>query len=247
MRSNESGWSRMTTETRLVLWDIDGTLVRGGRTLIEAYNRALRAVYALSDEVAHISTAGKTDPQIAVETLALHGLTADQAFARLEEFRDVYAREVETVREGIAADLIVLPGVREVLEILGARGIHQSLLTGNFEATARLKLECAGLDSYFDFAAGAYGSDHHDRDRLVPVAVAKVQARGVPVTLDRTLVIGDTPRDVACARAGGARILAVATGRYSVEDLTASRPDALLPDLRDVNVAVETVRQLLSE
>lgn len=235
------------TETSLVLWDIDGTLVRGGQTLIEAYNRALRAVYALTDEVARISTAGKTDPQIAIETLALHGLDADQAFARLEEFHDVYAREVEAAREGIAADLIVLPGVQSMLEALRECGVHQSLLTGNFEATARVKLECAGLDSYFDFAVGAYGSDHHDRDSLVPIAVAKVQSRGVPVTLNRTLVIGDTPRDVACARAGGARVLAVATGRYTAEELAASHPDALLSSMGDVDAAIETVRWLLSE
>jgi phosphoglycolate phosphatase-like HAD superfamily hydrolase len=229
-------------DLRLVLWDIDGTLVRGGRTAVEAYNRALASVYQLQEEVARISTVGKTDAQIAIETLALHGMPPDAVLRRLESFRDAYAREVESARERVAAELTVLPGVRVVLARLRDLGVAQTLLTGNFEATARVKVEAAGLAEYFDFAIGAYGSDHHDRNCLVPIVLDRARARlGADLSPEQTVVVGDTPRDVACARAGGARVVAVATGFPTVEELLASSPDALLVDLSDADAAVAAI------
>ena len=231
----------MVSETarRLILWDVDGTLLHSKGASVRAYLRALRAVYQLNGELARVTMHGKTDGQIALELLAHHDHTEEQALERLDRFREAYAAELELARAELAADMVVLPGVREVLERLRALGVRQSLLTGNFEAAARVKLGCAGLDGYVDFEIGAFGSDHRDRDCLVPIAIEKLaRLHGVVLAPEEVVVIGDTPRDIACARAGGARAVAVATGHSGSDDLARHAPDALLPDLRDAEAAV---------
>lgn len=226
----------------LVLWDIDGTLTRGGRAAVEAFNRALSAVYSLATEVSRISTTGKTDAQIALETLALHGLEEAEVFERLPIFREAYAAELGRVRHRVSDDLVVLPGVPEVLERLRELGARQTLLTGNFEASARIKVAVAGLDQYFDFSIGAYGSDHHDRNCLVPIALERASRAYPPgVPAERAVVVGDSPRDIACARAGGVRVVAVASGRPTYGELESHHPDALLPNLEDAPAAVEVI------
>ncbi len=111
-------------------------------------------------------------------------------------------------------------------------GIVQTVLTGNIEPTARMKLDAVGLDSYLDLDIGAYGSDHEDRTELVPIARQKAASQ---YDVDEIVVVGDTPRDIACARAGGARVVCVATGSYSVDALRKREPDALLADLTDAD------------
>jgi phosphoglycolate phosphatase len=227
---------------RLILWDIDGTILRSGRATSEAFTRALRSVYRLEQEVARISYAGKTDGQIAVETLAHHDLAEREVLALLDHFRETYTAEVEAARPRLIEDVRVFPGVRELLERLDALGARQSLLTGNFEAVARIKLACAGLEQFFDFATGAFGSDHHDRDCLVPIAIEKTRReRGIAFSADRVVVIGDTPRDIACARAGSARVVAVATGTFAASELQPHEPDALLESLSDTEAALAAV------
>ena len=227
---------------RLILWDVDGTLLRSKGASVRAYLRALRAVYQLEGELARVTMHGKTDGQIALELLAHHDHTEEQALELLDRFREAYVAELEAARSELAADLVVLPGVRDVLERLRARGVRQSLLTGNFEAAARVKLGCAGLDRYVDFAIGAFGSDHRDRNSLVPIALEKARRlRGDALGPADVVVVGDTPRDVACARAGGARAVAVATGQFAADELARHAPDALLPDLRDAESAVSAI------
>jgi phosphoglycolate phosphatase len=233
---------RCSRVRRLILWDIDGTILRSGRAVSEAYERALRHVYRLEGEIARISYGGKTDGQIALETLALHDLAEENVLLLLDTFRETYTAEIEAVRQRMVEDVRVLPGVRELLDRLDALGAQQSLLTGNFEAVARIKLACAGLERYFDFATGAFGSDHHDRDCLVPIAIEKTRrACDIRFTPDQVVVIGDTPRDIACARAGGARVVAVATGRFEAQELARRRPDALLESLSDTDAALSAV------
>jgi len=146
---------------------------------------------------------------------------------------------LEAQRELLAGDLRVLPGVDAVLHRLQTLGVTQSLLTGNLEPIARLKLACAGLDSYVDFDLGAYGSDNRDRTCLVPVTRERLRQRGLEP--NGIIVVGDTPRDIACARAGGAHAIAVATGNYTRADLEAHRPDTVLDDLQATEAVVDAL------
>ena len=223
----------------LVLWDIDGTLLIGGRAAMLAFNRALVDIYELEGEPARIEYGGKTDSQIALEVLALHDVGETSALERMARFHGHYAGLLEEAYDELCAGVRVLPGVHVVLDALDAAGAIQSLLTGNLRVTAELKLRAAGLAERFAFDVGAFGSDHRDRDQLVPIAHAKSAARfGL---LDMVVVVGDTPRDIACGKAGGARTVAVATGNWDAATLRRHEPDAVLEDLADAETAVRAI------
>jgi phosphoglycolate phosphatase-like HAD superfamily hydrolase len=229
---------------RLVLWDIDGTLVLYGGIGRSAFADAFMAV---EGRIAHdldrlmISTAGRTDPDIAIEFLERHGIPDVET--RLDAFHaalvDALASKTAELREHGR----VLPGVEPALAALARLpGVAQSLLTGNLEANAVLKLAVFGLDRYVDFTIGAYGSDHRDRGQLVGVALGKARERlGEEINPAAVVVIGDTPLDVAAARAGGARAVAVATGHFDVPALEATHPDAVLADLSDTNAVLNAI------
>jgi phosphoglycolate phosphatase len=224
---------------RLVLWDIDGTLIRARELVGETWDRALATVYQLEGELKRVEMAGKTDSQIVLEMMALHGWVEDAASSHLDAFRETYEAGLHEIREILADHIDVLAGSREILTHVSNLGIEQSLLTGNYEAINRLKLGSVGLDRHLNFEIGAFGSDHRDRLCLVPVALEKARRLRQPgLSADDIVVVGDTPRDIACARAGGARAVAVATGQYSAQELAEHRPDALLDNLQDVE-AVE--------
>jgi phosphoglycolate phosphatase len=229
----------------VVLWDIDGTLVRsnGGRVSLTAFLRALRQVASLSDELAYPQdSGGKTDPQIAMELLLGAAIAEELATEMLAGFAAAYLTELERDRADLVTDLRVLPGVPQVLTRLQDLSVCQSLLTGNLEPIARLKLSAAGLDTYVDFELGAYGSDHADRTCLVPISGQRLGLRfGQHIDPQHIVVVGDTPRDIACARAGGARVVAVATGHFSRAELEAHQPDIVLDDLHDTDTVVSTV------
>ena len=228
----------------IILWDIDGTLVRtnGGRVSVNAFVRALEAAAAAhTRQLAYPrDSGGKTDLQIAREMLAGAAVAEVHSAEILAAFGTGYLGELERERARLVADLSVLPGVREALGTLQEQGVTQSLLTGNLESIARLKLACAELDQYVDFDLGAFGSDHHDRNSLVPIVRERVRQR---IGRDATdiVVVGDTPRDIACARAGGARAVAVATGRYTREELEANTPDAVFDDLSDTDAVISAL------
>jgi phosphoglycolate phosphatase len=227
---------------RLILWDIDGTLIRARGLFGRVWYDALKTVYQLEGELARIEMAGKTDGQIALEILALHGWTEAAAIPHLDRFRESYIAALHEVRTSLADHVTVLPGVPEALNRLEELGAHHSLLTGNYEASARLKLGSVGLDRHFDFEIGAFGSDGRDRLRLVPVSIEKGRRRRDPsLSAEDVVVVGDTPRDIACARAGGARVVAVATGRYELAELMEHQPDVLLENLQDTDAAVEAI------
>jgi phosphoglycolate phosphatase-like HAD superfamily hydrolase len=169
----------------------------------------------------------------------LHDIEEGPALARLERFQQHYAMLVEDVFEELRASVRVLPGVHDLLDALDAAGAIQSLLTGNLRPTAELKLRAAGLAERFDFEIGAFGSDHRNRDELVPIARAKTTTRfGRP---DTVVVIGDTPRDIACGKAGAARTIAVATGAWNADALREHGPDAVLRDLADTQAALRAI------
>ena len=221
----------------VVLWDIDGTLVRsnGGRVAVTAFLRALRHTWQLEHEPAYpTDSSGKTDPQIALDILAAASIGEPRAMEMLSAFGETYLTELQRQREQLVKDLLVLPGVTATLERLARLGVVQSLLTGNLEPVARLKLACAELDQYLAFEVGGFGSDHADRSCLVPIVRERLRRRlGQDVAPEDIVVVGDTPRDIACARAGAARAVAVATGNFTRSQLERHGPDAVLDDLSD--------------
>jgi len=227
--------------TKLVLFDIDGTLVLTGRAGIRAMNRACEEVLGHADALDGIAVAGRTDWIILHEALGAIGHQLDDAlFARL---RGTYVRhladEILLPGEGIKA---VMPGIRPLLDTLAGRpDVFLGLLTGNFEESARIKLEHFDLWRYF--RCGAFGDDAADRNALVPFAVARARACGLePVPPQSVFVIGDTPHDVACARAAGAVPIAVATGTFSVDELRASGADIAFADLSDMEAVMGALR-----
>jgi phosphoglycolate phosphatase-like HAD superfamily hydrolase len=213
---------------RLILFDIDGTLVWGGPAK-HAFVDALVETYGTSGSVEMVSFAGKTDPQIARELLVGAGLQRAEIDEGLERLWERYLAHLE---ERLSDDPVeVLPGVGDLLSVLAEHDdIGVGLLTGNIHGGARLKLDSGGLWGHFRF--GSYGSDHEERDELPAIAVSRARALwGDLVRAEAAIVVGDTPRDVACGRAGGTRTLAVATGSYSLQELEAVGPDHVLPDL----------------
>jgi phosphoglycolate phosphatase len=216
----------------LVLWDVDGTLVRTAGHGRFAFEEAFRAV--VGSEPDPVDYAGRTDRQI-VEIM-LGGRPGD-APRILEEL----AGALELRKEAMAAEGYAYPGVPEVLEALHNRDdVINSLLTGNIQANAVVKVSAFGLEPWLDFEVGAYGSDPHDeRSDLVAVARERAAAKyGEPTG---AVLVGDTPLDVRAAQEAGARAVAVATGFADPEALRASGPDAYLDDLSDTAAAVAAI------
>jgi phosphoglycolate phosphatase len=201
----------------LLLFDVDGTLLlKATAAHAEAVHEALREVYGIGDlSAVRVEAAGRTDYEIARAICLQLGVTAERFDAGRQEFRiacvAAYARLCpEDLSEFVA------PGVTDVLEALAARdGTRLALLTGNLEPIARLKIRRAGLGRFFEPGQGGFGSDHEDRTELP--AIARRRAGHYPRA--KTVVIGDTPRDIACARADGVRCIAVATGPYGPDEL----------------------------
>jgi phosphoglycolate phosphatase len=225
---------------RLVLWDIDGTLIDSGGAGRYAFADAFEAVVGRPpDELALM--AGRTDHDIAVETLELNGVEDGEAL--WPAFADALAESL-AAREGqMAVEGRALPGVREAIAAVGeAGGVVQTLLTGNVKPNAATKLRAFGLDGLLDLEIGAYGSDSRERNALVAFARERAQAEhGIELAPEDIVLIGDTPRDVEAGRANGARVVGVATGRYSVGQLDEVGADAALADLTDSEAVVAAV------
>jgi phosphoglycolate phosphatase len=218
---------------RLVLWDIDGTLIRAGRTGAEVFDRAIERVFGIPP-AARVSMSGKTDPQIVREYLAL--MEIEEADHHVPLVLQHLEAELAGAADFLAADGLVLPGVVGVLSRLDATpGVLQSVLTGNIAPNAVVKVSAFGLQRWLDLEVGAYGSDDADRRALVPIARDRAaRLRGATFDTSEVWVIGDTANDLACARAGGASCLLVATGRASLSDLRQLGADVVVPDLADV-------------
>ncbi len=228
---------------RLVLWDIDGTLVRTGPHGREAFGTAFAAVFGRQVDVSDLPMAGRTDHAIAMALLEEQGI--DYRESHLARVFAELTVALEARREAITADGCALPGARAALEAVGRRkDVTQSLLTGNLEVNAALKLSAFGLERLVDLEIGGYGSDPHaTRADLVAAAREKAaRLRDVHVEASDTVLIGDTPLDVEAAHRAGARAVAVATGPHSVEELKETGADAVLTDLRDPEAVLTAVR-----
>lgn len=225
--------------TKLILFDIDGTLVLTGGAGGRAMARAFADVFGVQNGLASISMAGRTDAWIVAQMAAEHGM--DCGAELLERFRSTYVRYLSEEIHKPGPQKGILPGVRSVLDTLVPHpDAHLALLTGNFERGAQIKLEYFDLWRYF--GSGAFGDRTHDRNTLLPAAIARVEALGGPsVHPSDVVIVGDTPLDVAVAVASGARSLAVATGSYDVEALRASGADVVLENLSDVAAVLDAL------
>jgi phosphoglycolate phosphatase-like HAD superfamily hydrolase len=231
--------SRTLGLMRLILWDIDGTLVQAGEVGRDIFTEAFQAVLGRApDQVTAkaLVMAGRTDPEIALEFLAAHEVEGERHLPAFSEaLVSALAAKAAVIRERGRA----LAGARDILDALDRTdGVVQSLLTGNVQPNALLKLASFELDGYLDFEVGGFGSDHYHRPSLVQVARDKAERKyGTAFDGPATVLVGDTPLDVAAGKAGGARVVAVATGPYRVEELRATEADAVLEDLRDTEAA----------
>src|SRR5262245_33421951 len=195
--------------------------------------RAFEDVFSIPDAFANIPMPGRTDAGILSDAAAAHGIPTDSV--DLERFRSVYFAHLRDELHHPGPRKGVMPGVRLLLEALASRGdVYLALLTGNYEESARAKLEYFDLWRYFP--CGALGAEAPERNRLLPRALARIHACGGPaVHPSESVVIGDTPLDVACAAASGARSVAVATGSYHADVLRAAGADVVLEDLTDTH------------
>src|SRR5437870_9794247 len=222
---------------RLLLFDIDGTLVHSGGAGVHALKLTLAERFGIADDLHDIEIAGMTDSGIVVSILKKHRIPAinENVSAFLDSYVHFLSLELPR-REGK-----LLPGVLELLEKLKSRRhVVLALLTGNVSRGAQLKLEHYGVWHFFEF--GAFADDHQDRNRLGSFARARARERhGREFSASQIDVIGDTPRDIACGKAIGARTIAVATGKWSRQQLAEHQPDFLIDDLSDVDGVIHTL------
>jgi phosphoglycolate phosphatase len=229
-----------------VFFDIDGTLLLTDGAGRSALRTALEAVYGTSGPVEGYHFHGKTDPQIITDLMGAAGLELAGVRRRMPMMWSIYLEELRKELEIRRAreTIMLLPGVAELLSKLeGREGISLGLLTGNIEPAALLKLEAAGVTARFK--VGGYGSDSEDRLEIARIAVERsrslASAEGERVTY---VVVGDTPEDVACARAVNAGAVAVATGRHGVAELKQTGADAVFNDFRDTDAVVRSIAML---
>ncbi len=226
----------------LLLWDIDGTLIDSGGAGERALRSALKQEFGIADTFSWLDWAGRTDPWIARNILEYHRLGASRE--NIARLLDGYLAAV--TQEMINPGAHILRGVQNLLDAIARHpSAAQGLLTGNLKRGAKIKLEHFDLWRYFPF--GAFADDHELRDELGPHAMHRAgEHHRIQFTPDRVVVIGDTPHDIACGRALGARTVAVATGKFSMTALQDFKPDLLLADLSDqaaflseIGIAVE--------
>jgi phosphoglycolate phosphatase-like HAD superfamily hydrolase len=226
---------------RLVLFDIDGTILWSDGAGRRAMTAALTEIFGGAGPTDYRYD-GKTDPQIVRDLMRHHGHSDERIDARLDALMERYL-------EGLRAELApgtthahLFDGVADLLDALEARDdITLGLLTGNLEEGAAIKLRAVGIDPE-RFRVGAFGSDHHHRPELPAVAQRRARERlGVEIAGERIIVIGDTPADLECGRAIGAKAIGVATGRYSVEELRRHQALAVFRDLSDTVTVLEAI------
>lgn len=230
----------------ICLFDIDGTLVTINGSGRRVMALALEKVFGTAGPIETISFAGRTDLSIINDTMLASGIRSGVIE---ENLADTFQTMTDIGQELFFENgLNPCTGVIELLEeIIGRDEMIPGLLTGNASGTARLKLEAAGIDPA-TFYFGAYGSDSANRNALAPIALDRARSSiGAMVDEADTIVIGDTPADIDCARAVDAPVLAVATGSYSMSDLSKLKPDFLLPDLGNTEQVVRILRSAQGE
>ena len=221
----------------LVLFDIDGTLIDADGAGLDAIRLATRDLYGSRGGVLpELDVRGATDAALAREVLPAFGV--DCTASRIAELYDAYLFRLREQLNEIRPQAKVLPGVRGLLDLLTEGGAVLGLLTGNLEAGAWLKLQRFGVDHYFSF--GAFGDEHAERNKLGPEALARAEEiENRKFFPSRTVIVGDTPRDISCGHAIGASTIAVATGSFSFEQLSACNPTLTVCSLEDSSKVVD--------
>ncbi len=221
----------------LILFDIDGTLLLSGRAGLRAMTRAFRDTFGIERAFEGTHFAGRTDSSLV--SLALQGAGLPDTPEQHARFRDAYvpllAEEIQHPGTGHKG---LMPGVRELLDALSVfPDAYLALFTGNYRDAAAIKLTHFEIFDYFEW--GAFSDDSADRNALVPIARSRAETYDVPpVAVERVIVVGDTPHDIACAKCAGARSIAVATGGYSMDDLRAAGADEVVADLSDTEAVI---------
>ena len=226
---------------RVVLFDIDGTILRSGGVGRAAMERALRKVFGWTGSTDY-QYDGKTDKQIVREVMRPEGVTDEEIDLQMTPLLEIYVSGLHEELDSGRRNVQVLAGVREILdELEGEKSVVLGLLTGNIERGARAKLAAAQIDIE-RFKVNAFGSDHEHRPELP--AVAQRRARellGADIAGDRLIVIGDTPADIRCGESIGARAIGVATGRYSVDELSEHGAYAVFETLADTDAVMQRI------
>ena len=233
---------------RILLWDIDGTLMRStGVGSFKDYTiPMLEEVFGTAGRLPEMKVSGMTDLQIVGEALKHEGFTHEHIRERVHELRESYMKAMHKFTGDGVEVFELLPGVREVLQSAADHPrYHSALLTGNIRPAAYLKMELVGLTEFFDLP-GAFGDESHDRRDLPTLAADRIREHlQLDLAPEQFVIIGDTPNDIDCARHFGARALAVGTGRlYNAEDIRECKPDAFVADLSDVNRVMELLAGL---
>jgi phosphoglycolate phosphatase len=236
------------SDLRILLWDLDGTLVRGRRFgAFKDYTvPMLEKVFGTAGSLHGLVVSGMTDLQIVEEALRGAGITREHINSRRDELLTCYMDEMRRATGNGEQILEAMPGAREVLQAVNEHPRYASaLLTGNIEPAAQLKVEITGLAEFFPLP-GAFGDESFDRRDLPAIAAQRINEHlGAQLQPEQFIVIGDTPNDIACARHFGARVVAIATGRvHSAAELLVHEPDALLPDLLDAELLLQTLDKL---
>lgn len=219
---------------RLVLFDIDGTLIDSGGAGVKALNLAMKDLFAIEDAFQGITMAGRTDTQIIRDGLKKHNIFADGTMdAVIQAYLRYLSREMQNDKKHVK------PGIYEILaELQTLSDLATGLLTGNLEKGARIKLEPFRLNEFF--LSGAFGSDDEDRNNLLPIAVKRfehISQKGIAIS--ECILVGDTPRDVECAHVHGAICIGVATGPYSYDALLEAGADHVVSDLTDPTAVLQ--------
>ena len=223
-------------QKRLLLFDIDGTLIHSGGAGVHALKSAFKERFGIDDDLDDIEIAGMTDSGIVLSILNKHKIPATNE--NVSAFLDSYVHFLSLELPRRKGKL--LPGVLELLERLKSRHVVLALLTGNVSRGARLKLEHYGVWHFFEF--GAFADDHRDRNELGRFARARAKEKhGREFAASDIDIIGDTPRDIACGKALGARTIAVATGTWDRDELAKHEPDFVIDDLSNVETIMGTL------
>ena len=234
---------------KILLWDIDGTLMRSTKqgAYKEYFSRTMQRIFGSAGNLDTMQPSGMTDTQIMYEALRDEGFTPEQIFANRENLLEIFKSEMTEVLQKNGEPYEVLRGVREILdETAKSERFINALLTGNLSVAAEIKLKSVGLWHYFENSPNAFGEISHDRRELATEAGKLFSAfYKFDFPPAQFVVIGDTPNDIACARAFGAKIIAVATGRnHPPQELIEYEPDILLEDLRDTKRVLEILEAL---
>lgn len=226
--------------SKLILFDIDGTLISSGGAGTRALNKSFNEIFSIPDGFKGVSMAGKTDIEIMKEGMFRHNINPEDKLVKKMVNGYIYHLGKEINNNGRH----LKPGIKEIINKLkNVDGFYLGLLTGNLEEGAMIKLEPFGINPYFPF--GAFGSDDENRNRLLPIALKKFSdIYKINLKPEDSIVIGDTPRDVACSKPFGAFSVVVATGPYSFEKLQNSGADLVLEDLRDQKRLIDSINNL---